>query len=581
MQSYFPGLSRLKGYGGKDAAADLVAGLILAVLLVPQAMAYARLAGLPPEAGLYTAMAPALIYAFLGTSSYVSIGPVALASILAGEAAANSGLPLLEGAAIIAVQTGILLALLGIFRMGRLVNFVSEPALLGFLAAIAVLIGLSQLGALLGVDAERGGTLMAMLDGLLPVIGNISVTTVLIGLGALALLLLADRFAPPILWKLGVHPPWRTAIAKSLPLLILVLAAIAALALPGVTTIDQPPSGLPPLTFPAFDSAVWLALLPDSAIIAVIIFVTGTAVAKSLAGRNRQALDSSQESIALGAASVAAGMTGGYVPGVSLSRSALVYDSGARTPFASAVAAAIVLLVLLLLSKPLSYLPEAALAALVMAAVSGLVRWGEIVTVARHSKREAVVIAIAFFATLALGIQWGLILGAASGIALYLWSSSLPRITRLGYEEEADHYRSVDRDEVEIDSLPVLVLRIDRSLFFGNVARAEDELLGLIARHEDVRCLLIDMKGVNEIDASGLAMLERLVDNAEDKDLRVGFAVVKKPLLVPLQRSKLLRFSPVYEDVEVGVEEMKKACGDDDARPRRDALLASDRAVNG
>ena len=561
LRRYLPGLTRIGGYSGEQAVADLIAGLILSVLLVPQAMAYAMLAGLPPQVGLYAAVAPPLVYALLGTSSYVSMGPVALASLLVADALGRASVPALEGAAIIAVETGALLLLLGLLRLGRLVNFVSDPALLGFTAAVAVLIAASQLPSLLGIDTERAGTILGTIGGLFPRLGELNPAAFALGGAALVLLLLADRYAPALLWKAGLHPPWRTAAAKSIPLLVLVAAAAAAAVFAlDIDTVERPPGGLPPLGLPPFTPQVWLELLPASGIIAIIIFVTGSAVAKSLAGRRRQALDTSQEAIAIGAANIAAGFTGGYAPGVSLSRSALVYDSGGRTPFASAVAALVVLFVAFFLPGPLSYLPETALAALVITAVFGLVKLRAIRATFRHSKTEGGIFAATLIATLIFGVQWGLAAGAALGIAGFLWFSSLPRVTRLGYQPEADHYRSVDREDVEVDSLPVLVLRIDHSLYFGNVGHCEDELLKLISRHPDARALLIDMKGVNAIDASGMAMLERLVDNLEEKDLRVGFAVVRQPLKPHFRRSYKLRSCDLFEDVEAGVEEMKRAC---------------------
>ena len=579
MERFIPGLGRLRRYDGAAFGADIVAGAILSVLLVPQAMAYAILAGLPPQVGLYAALAPPLIYAFLGTSSTVSMGPVALASLLAADAIARSDLDPIIAAEVIAIETGALLLLLGIFRLGRLVNFVSDPALQGFTAAVAVLIAVSQIPSLLGIDVPRGATIIESVQAIAPGLSGTHVPTLLLGLGCLILLLLADRFGPALLWKAGLHPPWRSAAAKSAPLLVLIMASIAALWLPDVLTVEEPPSKLPPLGMPPFDPTAWMNLLPSSGIIAILIFVTGTAVAKSLAGRRRKSIDTSQEAIAIGAASIAAGMTGGYVPGVSLSRSALVHESGGRTPFASAYASVIVLLVILFLGKPLGMLPQAALAALVISAVFGLVQLRAMQASMRHSRAEGMVMLGTLAVTLFLGVQWGLAAGAGLGIAAHLWVSSLPRITRLGYQEKARHYRSVDRDEVEVNSLPVLVLRIDRSLYFGNVGRAEDLLLELAAENPDAKALLLDMKGVNDIDASGMAMLERLVENAKEQDLRVAFAVLKAPLHARFSNSRILKACCLYEDVEDAVDALQEALRRD-SKADVDDVLANDRIAD-
>lgn len=554
----FPGIARLHAYTRAAATADLVAGLIIAVLLVPQAIAYAQLAGLPPQMGLYAAALPPLVYALLGSSPSVSVGPSALVSLLVADALARAALPPPTAAAMLAAEVGALLLLLGIFRLGRLVNFVSDPALQGFMAGAAVLIGFSQLPAFLGVEALRAATLVADLRALAPYMTRVHLPTLAVGAAALLALQLGGRFAPATLWRLGVRPPWRTALAKCVPLIVLMGAALVTAALPlGIATAPRPSQGLPVLPHPPLGAGPWIALLPSAAVIAIVIFVNGSAVSKSLAGRRRQSLDTSREAIALGAGNVAAAVSGGYPVDVSMSRSALAYDSNAATPFASAIAGLVVLVVAMFFAAALAYLPRAALSALVIGAVFGLVKPAAIRSTFGHSRAEGAILILTFLATTGFGVQWGLAAGALLGIANFLWFSSMPRITRLGYQADARHYRSVDRAEVEVDSLPVLVLRIDRSLYFANVGRCEDEILRLIARHPAARALLVDMKGVNEIDASGIAMLERLIDHLEEKRLAVAFAVVKTPLHRYFERSNDLRPCRIYEDVEAGVDALK------------------------
>ncbi|MFQ6551519.1 SulP family inorganic anion transporter [Aestuariibius insulae] len=553
----------LDGYGPKAAIADGVAGVILAVLLVPQAMAYALLAGLPPEAGLYTAMIPPLLYAVFGLSAFVSVGPVALASLLVADAIGSSGMEPMQAAAIIAIETGAILLLLGLFKLGRLVNFISEPALLGFTAAVALLIAASQLPALLGVEAARSGNLVDAAQGLLGA-GLPNWPTLALGAGVLALILLGDRYAGPGLWRIGIRPPFRLPLVKSIPLLALVAAGVAASMLSlEVARVDEPGGGPPTLTLPPLSPGPWLALALDSLIVAILVFATGTAVAKSLSARRRAPLDTNREAIAVGAANVAAGLTGGYATGVSLSRSALVFDSGGRSPLATAFAGLIVLPVTLYGGPILAQLPEAALAALVISAVFGLIKLREIREVWSHSRAEAGVLGVTFVATLVLGVQWGLLTGTLAGIAAFLWFSSLPRITRLGRAGEGDIFRSVDRDEVEVDTLPVLPIRIDRSLYFGNVAHCEERILSLLSRHKDIRCVLLDMRSVNDIDASGIRMLSRLCENIEEKDLRIGFAALHAPVKEALDSCGKARLAPYYVTVEEGVDTMREECGAD------------------
>lgn len=555
--------SWLSGYGREALGQDALAGAILAILLIPQSMAYALLAGLPPEAGLYTAMVAPLVYAVLGGSAHVSLGPVALVSLLVADALAGSDLEPMAAAVIIAVETGAMLLLLGLVRLGRLVNFVSEPALFGFTAAAAVLIAASQLPPLLGLDADRSGNLLeagrAILDA-----GSPHLKTAVVGIAALALLLLADRYAAPVLWRQGVRPPWRMAIVKSAPLLVILAATFAALMLgDGIQRVSPPKGGLPDIGVSLRTPEAWLSLLQSSAVVAIIVFVTGTAVAKSLSSRRRQALDTNREAIALGAANIATGLTGGYATGVSLSRSALVYDSGAYSPLASAIAAMVVLPVVLFAAPLLAMMPEAALAALVISAIFGLIKTREIRGVWRHSRAEGTVLALTFLATVGLGVQWGLLVGAVAGLAAFLWFSSQPRVTRIGSSGKPGFYRSIDRQEVELDTLPVLAIRIDRAIYFGNAGHCEERINDFVARHPEAQALLLDMVSVNDIDASGIRMLTRLVESMRENDVVVGFAALHQPVRIALGSSGPARTSPHFMTVDDGIRELRKRCGAD------------------
>ncbi|MEM7489559.1 MAG: SulP family inorganic anion transporter, partial [Pseudomonadota bacterium] len=361
----------LSGYGVAMLGPDVVAGLVLAVLLVPQAMAYATLAGLPPEVGLYTAMVAPLGYAALGRSAFVSVGPVALASLLVADAVQGQSIAPVQAGTIMAIQVGLMLTALGLARLGRLVNFVSEPALLGFTAAVAVLICASQLPVMLGVEMGRTGNLWDLWQELGTVEG-IDLPTSLLGAAVLVVLLLGNRYAAPALRGLGLSDQVALSASKTVPLLAITAAALLAPTLaPGTGLVAEPDGGLPMPRLPRAGLDAWLALLLPSAIVAVVVFVTGTAVSKSLSSRRREAPKTDAEAVAVGAANVAVALTGGYVAGVSLSRSALVHDCGARSPLATAFAGLVVLPVILFGGPLLARLPETALAALVIAAVFG------------------------------------------------------------------------------------------------------------------------------------------------------------------------------------------------------------------
>lgn len=538
---------------------DAIAGLVLSVLLIPQAMAYALLAGLPPQTGLYAALMPPVLYLLFGTSPYVSVGPIALVSLIVGDAITQSGQPQMQAAMVIALEAGVVLALLGLFRLGRLVNFVSEPVLLGFTAAAAVLIAASQLPTLLGLDIARSGNLIGTMRGLMGALPGIHGDTVLIGVGALLLLLAGDRYAAAALWKLGLRPPWRGLIVKAIPLLVLVGAAlVVSMGKWPVPKVGGVAGGLPVLRMPPGGLDPWLALLPSSMIAALIIFVIGSAVAKSLAGKNRRKVRSDREALALGAANIVAGLTGGYAVGVSLSRSALTADSGSRSPISSVVAALVTLCVLLFLTGALSYLPETALAALVISAVFGLVKVREIRAVMRFSKMEAAVLFATLALTLLLGVKWGLMAGTLMGIATFLWFSSLPRVTRVDKLDDINVYRSVDRKDGGVQTLPVLIVRIDRSIYFANAAYCEDKILNFVSAYDNVKWLVLDMRSVNSVDASGVAMLERLLDNLAAKHVRVALAAMHAPIADVLRQSDRPRQCRSFTSVELAMHDIEE-----------------------
>ncbi|MBD2843478.1 SulP family inorganic anion transporter [Erythrobacter rubeus] len=531
LRGLVPDFSWARDYEMRAGLADWIAGTILAILLIPQVMAYAQLAGLPPETGLYAALLPPVLYLLFGTSPFVSVGPVALISLVIAEAASGSGAEPQVAAAIIAIQSGTILAVLGAFGLGRLVNFVSEPVLLGFTAAVAILIVSSQVPTLVGTDPERAGNLPAAISEFMKVLPDWQPVTAAIGIGAAVLLFALDRYAAPAAWKVGIRPPWRQAIAKSLPLMVIAGAALIAGNFGDtVARVEAPSGGLPSVALPPLDPALWLQLLPSGLAVAVVTFVTAAAVAKSLAGSDRSALDTSREALALGLGNVGAAMSGGYAVGASLSRSALAEDSGAQSPLASVVAALLVLAAIFFLAPLLGYLPKTALAALVISAVFGLVKLREMRDVWRHDRYEGAIIAIAFAATLALGVELGLLVGALAAAAHHLWFSSLPRVTRVGTNDDGESFRSVQRDSIELSEDPALVVRIDRSIFFANAAFIEDEVFARIGQHEGIECLVLDMRAINTVDASGVAMLKRLVQRLHEKGIDVRFAAAHQPV---------------------------------------------------
>ncbi|MEM7687471.1 MAG: SulP family inorganic anion transporter [Pseudomonadota bacterium] len=526
-----PRLDTLRGANSRSLLADGIAGTTLAILLIPQVMAYAQLAGLPPETGLYAALVPPLLYLLFGTSPYVSIGPVALVSLVIASVAGGVDAPPSEVAVIVGIQAGLVLAMIGALKLGRLVNFISEPVLLGFTAAVAFLIFASQFPTLLGVDADRAGNLPVAVMSFADAAPRWHKSTALVGAAALLLLIASSRFAVPIAERLGLASPWKQAAAKSVPLVIIIGCAIAAhIAFPDVARVQAPPEGLPPVTVPTFEPSVWIAVLPSSLVVAVIIFATATAVAKSLAGKDRSGFDTNREAAALGLGNIAASLTGGYAVSASLSRSALVEESGGRTPMSHVVGAGWVLVALLFFAPMLAFLPKTVLAALVISAVFSLVKVVEMRRVWRHDRSEAALIALTFVATLGLGVKLGLAIGAGAALAHHMWVASLPRVTLVGTDDSGKTFRSIEREEIDLHTLPVLIIRIDRSIWFANSAYVEDQITALVGQYDDVCDIVFDMRAANIVDASGAAMLRRLVDQLTSQDVEVHFAAVHEPV---------------------------------------------------
>ena len=495
-----------------------------------------------------------MLYALLGQCGSVSVGPVALGSLLVADAIAGVDLPPLDAAAVVALEVGAMLTLLGACRLGRIVNFISEPALLGFMAAAAVLIAVSQLPAFLGIEVDSAsrlpGTLQALLAG-----GQPDLVTTALGGSCLIALLAGGRYAGPLLGRLGLEGGLHLALARAVPLAVMVAAsAVAALVPLDVSHVQEPGGGLPDIGLQVPGPAIWAELFLPSLIIAVIVFVGGTAVAKSMPGATQRRVDTSREALALGTANLAAGLTGGYAAGVSLSRSALVHDAGARSPLATLVGASLILPVLFYLAPVLAALPEAALAALVISAVAGLVKVDAIRDVLRQSRAEGLVVALTLLATLGLGVRLGLLLGTVGGLATFLWVSSLPRVAALGRTDREGIYRPAGSEGITVDTLPILVLGIDRELYFGNVDHAEDLIGALLSEHEGVRGVLFDMRAVSDVDVTAGRMLRSLIGRLRASGLVVGFAIVQRPVLAELRRALPENSALVSLTVEEGVQ---------------------------
>ncbi len=563
----------LARYSRADFGGDAVAGLVVAIMVVPQGMAYATLAGLPPEIGLYASVAPLVAYALFGTSRALAVGPVAVVSLMTAASLAGiaePGTAAYAGAALVlALLGGALLLALGILRLGFLVNFLSHSVLSGFVSASAILIAIGQLKTLFGIDMPRADTLLDTVVLLARHADRLDPATALIGLSAVAILLLARKPLARVLARRGVRPGLAEPITKMGPLLAVVLGvgAVAAFGLDGagVKVVGEIPVGLPPLALPRFDAELWRALAGGAALIAIVGYVESVSVAKALASKRRERVDPDQELIGLGAANIAAAVTGGYPVTGGFARSVVNFAAGARTPFAAVITAALTAATVATVAGAFRLLPQAVLAAVIVVAVLPLVDAKTLLRAWRYDKADAFTLIATFVGVLAIGIELGIAIGAALSLAIHLYRTSRPHIAVVGRVGASEHFRNVERHTVE--TLPhVLAVRIDESLYFPNTADLEDRLLAMVAARPEVRHVVLIASAVNAIDASALETLEALVAHLRDSGVTLHLAEVKGPVMDKLERTDLIaRLAPGR--VFLSTHEAVRALAADTARP--------------
>ena len=545
LRRYLPFLNWLLHYRRDDLPSDLVAGLVTAIMLIPQSMAYAQLAGLPPQIGLYASVAPLAVYALLGTSGQLSVGPVAITSlaVFAGVSAlAEPGSPrYLELVLLLAFIVGMVKLLLGVLRLGFLMNFVSHPVLAGFTSASALIIAAGQLKYLLGyrIEGER------FHEVVLSAISGASQTnpaTLAVGLGSMILLLLFRSWLKPFLQQRTRLPSAAvTLIVSGAPLLTVVLGILAAWLwrlneTAGVRVVGAIPQGFAPFTLPSLSIADAQALMPTALTIVFISVVESIAVARALASKRRKAIDPDQELVALGAANVTASITGGYPVTGGFARSVVNDQAGAVTGLASLVTAASIGVIVLWFTPLFYYLPQAVLAATVIVAVLSLFKPGEALRIWRMNRTDALTWGVTFVVVLLAGIEAGILTGVVFSLILFLWRTSRPHIAIVGRVGQSEHFRNVLRHQVQ--TCPhVVAVRVDESLYFANTRYLEDTLLRIVAERPEVKHLVLIGSAINFIDASAMETLESLMHELRAAGVELHLADIKGPVMDQLQRA--------------------------------------------
>jgi SulP family sulfate permease len=545
-ERWLPALAWLRRYDRATLADDLFAALVVTLMLIPQSLAYAMLAGLPPHVGLYASIAPLIAYAAFGSSRTLSVGPVAVVSLMtaaaAGEIAGAGDVAYIDAALALALLSGLVLLGMAVLRLGFLTTFLSHPVISGFISASAVLIAASQLKHLLGVAAE-GATLIELAPALLDAAPRTNAPTLVIGALATAFLLWVRRGLKPLLLRLGFGARAADFATKVGPAAAIVIAAAAVafadLSNEGVRVVGVVPAGLPPLTLPRFDAALWGELLPAAALVSLVGFVESISVAQALAARRRERVDANQELVGLGTANVTAALTGGYPVTGGFARSVVNFDAGARTQLAGVFTAGGIAVVALLFTPLFHNLPQAVLAATIIVAVLSLVDVRTPLHTWRYSRSDFSAMALTIGVVLTIGVEAGIVAGVALSIALYLWRTSRPHIAIIGQVPGTEHFRNVERHAV-ITSPTVLSIRVDESLYFANARYLEDRLYDEIARRPEVRHAVLVCPAVNYIDASALDSLEVIVERLRQAGVAFHLSEVKGPVLDRLRRSDFL-----------------------------------------
>ncbi len=539
LTHFFPLVGLLKHYRAEDFSGDMLAGIIVAIMLVPQSMGYALLAGLPPQAGLYASIIPLVIYGLLGSSRFLAVGPVAMVSLLVASGVGGlvtSGSPEYWTLALtLSFMSALILIGLGMVRAGFLVNFLSHPVLSGFTTAAAIIIGVSQFKHVLGVSLSQSELVYETLLHLYEQLPKAQITPIIMSIVAVSILLFFKHVLPKWLNASGVSPIIKNTLQRSGALVVVLLGAMITWAWQLDQTLHLKivglvPSGLPPVTLPSFDLSVWSALFPSALTIAAVGYMESIAVARSMASKRRQTVDANQELLALGFANLGTAFTGGYPVTGGLSRSVVNFEAGARTGLASIFTALLVMLTVIFLTPLFYYLPNAILAAIILVAVTNLLDFGTLRTTWAYGKEEGITWVVTFVAVLLIGIENGILVGVATALGAYLWRTSHPHVAVVGRVGESEHYRNILRHNVS--TVPgVVAVRVDESLYFPNAQYLEQVISTLVADNPSVNQVVLICSAVNYIDTSALHSLEMLVDNLRVSGVQFCLTEVKGPVM--------------------------------------------------
>ena len=534
----------MKDYSAGVFSEDLVAAIVVTILLVPQSLAYALLAGLPPQVGIYVSIFPLIAYALLGSSNYVNVGPTAVISLM--TAASIAALPeemRLISAAALALMVGLMLIVAGFLKAGSIMNFISRPVVSAYITGAALLIIISQLKHVLGVTAD-GTTAIELVRNLLANLDATKPAAIITGGVAIALFWSIRKFLPFILVKMGLKSRHAKLLGRMAPIVVIAGFVLISAALTwseryGLRVVGIIPAGLPPLSLPLMGQGDFEILLVPAIVIAIVAFVDSTSTAQELASRTRGRIDANKELLGLGASNFVAGITGGYPINGSMSRSAVNFSAGGKTPMVSMLVAGFMALTAVFLTPILQTLPLSVLAALIIVACFNLLDFKSLWKTWVYSRADGITALATFFAVLLLGVQWGVLIGVVLAMGLHIKSTLKPHMALVGRFPGTEHYRDADKFVVETNE-QVKTLRIDESLYYANARYLEDKVARIVADSPKMQDLIFMCTAVNHIDASALSSLEAINKRLQTAGINLHFSDMQSRVRERLFRSDFL-----------------------------------------
>lgn len=542
-----PLVQSLQHYSKATLLADALAAMIVTIMLIPQSLAYALLAGLPPQVGLYASILPLVLYAFFGSSRTLSVGPVAIASLMTASSLASVAQQghgdYLSAAITLALLSGVFLTAMGVFKCGFLGNFLSHSVVSGFISASAIIIALSQLKHILGIPLH-GDNVHDLVGGLWQYAGDIQWVTVLLGVCILLFLWWSKKNLAKVFIAKGLSAKTASALTKTAPV-IAIFASISAVYFAQLTDysvaiVGHIPSGLPSLVMPSINVALMKALLVPAILISIIGYVESISVGKTLAAKRSEKIDVDQEFIGLGLANIGSAFSGGFPVTGGFSRSVVNFDAGAITQLASVMAAVGIAIATVVLTPALYYLPKATLAATIIVAVVALIDFSFVKKSWHYNRSDFYAVVATIIITLWLGVEMGVASGVGLSIVLILYRTSKPHIAEVGLIENTEHYRNVRRYQV-ITEPSILTLRVDESLYFANASYLEDTIYHHVYQRGEIAHIILMCSAINEIDLSSLEMLEAVNKQLISQGISLHLSEVKGPVLEVLQRSHFLQ----------------------------------------